>query len=368
MDSFSGYPDRELDLLGIALEVVPNQADQLSLATLRQVPDLAAEIAALGIQANPDQLGPILRAALQAAPGRRQSILNESLVINPRLERSIREVFRKETGVSDVPGGQTVVEQPVAESAAPPDPYVPPAPIYNYQSDDPVEDVNLASQGPPARARHRPVSERPAPRRSACLTWLLIGLVVTVIGGALIGGGYYLFDAFGSSTTGAGGSATTEAPNAQTQEAQALADQLIAEATEQAAIALASPAPTASSTALPQPTQEPSPQPPTGTATPSAPMFTASQNMFCREGPSSVYPERRTLLTGDQVPIIGQGISPVDNSSIWWYVMMSDADCYVSDGLGSTTGELGAVPLISAPPTPTATALPTFTPGPSPTP
>jgi serine/threonine protein kinase len=45
------------------------------------------------------------------------------------------------------------------------------------------------------------------------------------------------------------------------------------------------------------------PQPPTNTPTPSDPEFTASENMFCRDGPGSEYEDHTMVMAGDTVPV-----------------------------------------------------------------
>ncbi len=131
------------------------------------------------------------------------------------------------------------------------------------------------------------------------------------------------------------------------------------------------PQPTATSapTTLPPtettgPEDSPTPPPP---PTASAPIFTAGQALFCRSGPSSVYPEVRTMNAGDATPILGQSVSPVDGFSIWWQVEVNDRLCFVSSDLGSVEGDLSGIPILAAPPTPTITPTPTVTPTATPT-
>jgi hypothetical protein len=106
----------------------------------------------------------------------------------------------------------------------------------------------------------------------------------------------------------------------------------------------------------------------TAIPTPSEATFTASQAIFCRSGPSTIYPERRTMQDGQTLPILGKSVSPVDNVSVWYLVEIEGAQCFVSSGLGTVEGDLTDVPTIPAPPTPTPTPTPTATPTPTPTP
>ena len=135
-------------------------------------------------------------------------------------------------------------------------------------------------------------------------------------------------------------------------------------------------------TPVPQPTdtQAPTDNPlPTDTALPteipgetftptsSVPTFTAAQAGFCRLGPSTIYPEIRTLNAGDSRPILGRSISPVDGVSVWWEIEISGLRCYISSDLGTVSGDTSGVPLREAPPTPTPTPTPTHTPTATPT-
>lgn len=133
-------------------------------------------------------------------------------------------------------------------------------------------------------------------------------------------------------------------------------------------------------TTAPSATLVPTAAPPTNTSAPSAvpsntqvptptvPTFTASQAIFCRRGPSTIYQDIRTMQGGDTRPILGQSISPVDNISIWYLVEIDGAQCYVSSGFGTVNGNLSGVPTIPPPPTPTPTSTPTPTATPTATP
>jgi hypothetical protein len=119
------------------------------------------------------------------------------------------------------------------------------------------------------------------------------------------------------------------------------------------------PTDTTAPTAIPTDTQVP---------TPSQPTFTASQAIFCRTGPSTIYEERRTMEGGMTRPILGQSVSPVDNVSVWYLVEIDGAQCYVSSGFGTVAGDASDIPTIQPPPTPTPTPSPTPTATPTATP
>ncbi|HUF39117.1 MAG TPA: hypothetical protein VMN57_11380 [Anaerolineales bacterium] len=135
-------------------------------------------------------------------------------------------------------------------------------------------------------------------------------------------------------------------------------------------------------TPSPEPTAtvEPTAVPPTDTEspteistntqvpTPSVPTFTANQAINCRTGPSTIYQNVRTMEAGDPHPILAQSVSPVDGTSIWYQVEISGAQCFVSSGFGTVSGNASEIPTIPAPPTPTPTVTPTATATPTATP
>jgi hypothetical protein len=76
---------------------------------------------------------------------------------------------------------------------------------------------------------------------------------------------------------------------------------------------------------------------------PSGPMFTASQNAFCRQGPSTHYKDDRQVNKGQAVTIIGK--SNAHSGFNWWFVQVPDGKkCYVSDDLGTTSGNTSNIP------------------------
>jgi hypothetical protein len=87
-------------------------------------------------------------------------------------------------------------------------------------------------------------------------------------------------------------------------------------------------------------------------------VFTTNVNANCRSGPGTVYDVVRGLPAGTTEDIIGK-----DASGTWW-VVQDGVRCWVSATTGTAAGDLSAVPVIPAPPTPTrtATAAPSATP------
>ena len=111
--------------------------------------------------------------------------------------------------------------------------------------------------------------------------------------------------------------------------------------------------PTFTETSVP-PTSTSTVGPPT--AAPLLPTFTPSGTFFivdtganCRVGPGTVYDKVTTFPSGSYLTLVGHN---ADNS--WWYILTGSINCWISASTGHTTGPLGSLPLITAPPTPTA--------------
>jgi hypothetical protein len=125
--------------------------------------------------------------------------------------------------------------------------------------------------------------------------------------------------------------------------------------TAAAETALANP-PTASPTftETPLPTSTFTPQPPASTPvlatfTPSGTFFVVDVGANCRTGPNTVYDKISSFQPGAYLTLVGHN---TDNT--WWYVLVGNTNCWISGTTGHTTGPLGSLPLITAPPTPTA--------------
>lgn len=118
--------------------------------------------------------------------------------------------------------------------------------------------------------------------------------------------------------------------------------------------------------ALITPTLTDTPAPPTSTntvaapptvaqvqpsATPSGTFFVVDAGANCRSGPDTVYDKVTSFQAGSYLTLVGHN---ADNT--WWYILSGNTNCWISGTTGHTTGPLGALPLISAPPTPTSAA------------
>ncbi|NPV56397.1 MAG: SH3 domain-containing protein [Anaerolineae bacterium] len=96
------------------------------------------------------------------------------------------------------------------------------------------------------------------------------------------------------------------------------------------------------------------------TPTPTYPTYTATQAVNCRYGPSTGFDARFTLSVGDVVEIIGR--SNMAYWANWWKVVYQGTECWVSDGYGTLSGDLGGIPVLNV-----ATFTPTYTPSVTPT-
>ena len=89
----------------------------------------------------------------------------------------------------------------------------------------------------------------------------------------------------------------------------------------------------------------PTPVPPTAVT---GTFFNVDTNANCRSGPGTVYPVVTAYPSGQTLKIIGRNAD-----SSWWNVEVNDAQtCWISASLGHTSGDLGLVPVVLAPPTP----------------
>ena len=90
--------------------------------------------------------------------------------------------------------------------------------------------------------------------------------------------------------------------------------------------------------------------PPTGTPLALFLSATFIQNANCRFGPGTAYESDDVLLKGQIVPIEGRNA----DSSWWWVLRGSNKHCWVSSITVNVSGDVSAVPLIAAPPLPSA--------------
>ena len=86
-------------------------------------------------------------------------------------------------------------------------------------------------------------------------------------------------------------------------------------------------------------------------ATPNGTYFVVDVGANCRSGPGTVYDKITSFAQGTYVTLVGHN---TDNS--WWYVLTGNTNCWISASTGHAVGSTTALPLITAPPTPTAAA------------
>ncbi len=132
---------------------------------------------------------------------------------------------------------------------------------------------------------------------------------------------------------------------ADTAEAQMTLDAKVNQSATFTAAAAFTPTPPAGPTAIPSPT---------ATSTPEGTYFIVDVGANCRSGPSQSFDVMATVPVGAYLLLVGRNI---DDS--WWYVQLSSTlDCWISTITGHTTGNIGGLPVIAAPPTPTPTLPP----------
>ncbi|MCX7753728.1 MAG: Ig-like domain-containing protein [Anaerolineales bacterium] len=113
--------------------------------------------------------------------------------------------------------------------------------------------------------------------------------------------------------------------------------------------------------ALPSPTAAAS-RPPSWTPTPAGPpTVVLIRNSFCRAGPGQVYREITALATGDTAEIRG-----ISQDGFWLFVYWPKfkVECWIVTAAIPPETDLSAVPVRTAPPTPSPTSPPASTPVP----
>ncbi|MCJ7678520.1 MAG: hypothetical protein MUO35_12460, partial [Anaerolineales bacterium] len=90
--------------------------------------------------------------------------------------------------------------------------------------------------------------------------------------------------------------------------------------------------------------------------------FTATQNLYCRFGPATVYDVIGDLVPGESSAIMGR-----NSQSTWVQIQNLDraGTCWVALSGGTVAGDLSTATVIAAPPTPTPKPVPTDNPRPS---
>jgi len=133
----------------------------------------------------------------------------------------------------------------------------------------------------------------------------------------------------------------TEAPGA----AETALASALAGAFTQTALA-APPTPTATITLTPEPTASPTV---TLTPTPEGAFAQLSDDTHCRTGPLVVFELIDTVLTGQQVMILGK--NPAGD---YWYVAAPNGrDCWMWGRYAQVSGDTSQIPVFTPPPTPT---------------
>ena len=84
-------------------------------------------------------------------------------------------------------------------------------------------------------------------------------------------------------------------------------------------------------------------------ATPNGTYFVVDVGANCRFGPATNYDKITSFQPGTYLTLVGHN---PDNT--WWYILVGNTNCWISGTTGHTTGSLSALPLITAPPTPTS--------------
>jgi CSLREA domain-containing protein len=111
------------------------------------------------------------------------------------------------------------------------------------------------------------------------------------------------------------------------------------------------PAPPTATEAPPTPTPSPEPTatPPTSPSPSGAPQATFLNNANCREGPGLVYDVVTSLYRGQVAQIEGRNVE-----SSWWWIRLPglQAHCWVAGSTVQVSGDMAAVPVFEAPPTP----------------
>ncbi len=108
----------------------------------------------------------------------------------------------------------------------------------------------------------------------------------------------------------------------------------------------APPTATASVTSTPEPSATPTA---TLTPTPEGVFAALSANTNCRTGPLAIYDLIATVLTGQEVRILGRNLA-----GDYWYVTAANGrDCWLWGRYAQVSGDTAQIPVFTPPPTPT---------------
>jgi len=119
----------------------------------------------------------------------------------------------------------------------------------------------------------------------------------------------------------------------------------LAAAFTQTALA-APPTATASMTSTPEPTATPTVS---LTPTPEGAFASLSANTHCRTGPLAIYDLIATVLTGQQVRIVGKNFA----GDYWYVTTPNGRDCWMWGRYAQVSGDTSQLPVFTPPPSPT---------------
>lgn len=94
-------------------------------------------------------------------------------------------------------------------------------------------------------------------------------------------------------------------------------------------------------------------------ATPGGTFFVVDVGANCRSGPATNYDRIASFAQSTYLAPIGR-----NTDSSWWYVQSGGTKCWISASTGHTTGSVGSLPVVAAPPTPTVAVSATVAAGP----
>ena len=94
------------------------------------------------------------------------------------------------------------------------------------------------------------------------------------------------------------------------------------------------------------------------TTTPNGIFFVTDVGANCRTGPGTNYDKIASFVQGSFIPLVGR-----NTDSTWWVVLTGNVNCWISATTGHTAGQIGNIPVVAAPPTPTIVVTATATTG-----
>jgi hypothetical protein len=108
----------------------------------------------------------------------------------------------------------------------------------------------------------------------------------------------------------------------------------------------APPTATPTITLTPEPTASPTV---TLTPTPEGAFASLTENTNCRTGPLAIYDLIATVLTGQQVEIVGKSAA----GDYWYVTTPNGRDCWLWGRYAQVSGDTSQIPVLTPPPTPT---------------